>query len=95
MLDNGIADLIMNINCVQSKQLTAVQPFIGCGVSASPPPQSPLWSPNSSSEEESDNPDTELSDDSNSAPTFEARLVPETAELSDGNSIDTALHISI
>ncbi len=90
MLDNGIVDLIMNINCVQSKQLTAVQPFIGCGVSASPPPQSPVWSPNSSSEEDSDNPDTELSDDSNSAPTFEARLVPDTAELSDGTGIDTA-----
>ncbi len=77
---------------MQSKQLTAIQPFIGCGVSSSP---SPLWSPNSSSEEESDNPDTELSDDSNSAPTFEARLVPDTAELSDGNGIDTAPHICI
>ncbi len=56
---------------MQDNQLTTMQPFIGFGMSPSPPPQSPLWSPNPSSEEESDNPDAELSDDPNSAPTVE------------------------
>ena len=67
-----------------------MQPLIGCGMSPSPPPQSPLWSPNSSSEEESDNLDAELSDDPNSAPTFELSFDPDTAELSDDPGMDTA-----
>ena len=52
--------------------------------------KSPLWSPNSSSEEESDNPDAELSNDPNSAPTFELSFDPDTAELSDDPGMDTA-----
>ena len=59
-------------------------------MSPSPSLQSPLWSPNSSSEEESDNPDAELSDDPNSAPTFELSFDPNTAELSDDPGMDTA-----
>ncbi len=72
---------------MQDNQLTTMQPFIGFGMSPSPPPQTPLWSPNPSSEEESDNPDAELSDDPNSAPTFELN---DTAELSDDPGMDTA-----
>ena len=75
---------------MQDDQLTTMQPLIGCGMSPSPPPQSPLWSPNSSSEEESDNPDAELSDDPNSAPTFDLSFDPDTAELSDDPGMDTA-----
>ncbi len=58
---------------MQDNQLTTMQPFIGFGMSPS--------------QEESDNPDAELSDDPNSAPTFELN---DTAELSDDPGMDTA-----